>query len=150
MGTCAAYEVGQSGSGSPSSHTNTATEKTIIPAASARTSSSRTSRAALAPMSTSTATAAKISPAQKSVGERTRITCPCGSGKVYSIRSDIRLLDDGAEALRRLFHAGVQLRRARGDGIDAPTREALLDVGHSEDLQHFPVQLVDHWRRSAL
>src|SRR4029077_4143354 len=37
------------------------------------------------------------------------------------------LLDDAAEALRRLFHASVQLRRARRDGIHAAA-EALLDI----------------------
>ena len=44
--TCIPYDVGQSGSGSPSSQTKIATEKTIITAASARVSSARTSRAA--------------------------------------------------------------------------------------------------------
>jgi len=41
-----AYDVGQSGSGRPSSQTNTATENTIMTAASARLSTSRTSREA--------------------------------------------------------------------------------------------------------
>src|SRR4029077_5339414 len=72
------------------------------------------------------------------------------SSALISIRPDIRLLDDGSEALRRLFHAGIQLRRARWEGIPAAAGEALLDVGHAENLHDFAVELVDHRLGSAL
>src|SRR5215469_15129571 len=128
--------------------------------------------------------AMKISPAQKSFGERMRIAqrdAPAlmlrspRSGRLEawgrlilrdgrsrallrmrrigvsvmiarrteSIRPDVRLLDDRAEALRLLLHARVQLRRARRDGIDAAAGEALLHVGHVEDLDHLGVELID-------
>src|SRR5215475_1635405 len=89
--------------------------------------------------------AMKISPAQKSFGERMRIINTPGS-----IRPDVRLLDDRAEALRLLLHARVQLRRARGDGGDAAAGEALLHVGHVEDLDHLGVELVDDRLRRGL
>src|SRR5262249_37851943 len=56
--------------------------------------------------------------------------------RTESVRPDVRLLDDRAEALRLLLHARIQLRRARGNGVDAAAGEALLHVGHLEDLDH--------------
>src|SRR5215471_9331959 len=128
--------------------------------------------------------AMKISPAQKSFGERMRIAqrdAPAlmlrspRSGRLEawgrlilrdgrsrallrmrsigvsvmiarrteSIRPDVRLLDDRAEALGLLLHARVQLRSARGDRVDATAGEALLHVGHLENLHHLGVELVD-------
>src|SRR5215813_9519703 len=135
--------------------------------------------------------AMKISPAQKSFGERMRIAqrnAPAlmlrspRSGRLEawgclilrdgrsrallrmrrigvsvviarrteSIRPDVRLLHDRAEALRLLLHARVQLRRTRGNGVDAATGEALLHVGHLEDLDHLGVELVDDRLRRRL
>src|SRR6516162_8421298 len=70
--------------------------------------------------------------------------------RTESIRPDVRLLDDRAEALRLLLHAGVQRRRARGNGVDAAAGEALLHVGHLEDLHHLGVELVDDRLRRRL
>src|SRR5215813_10581726 len=135
--------------------------------------------------------AMKISPAQKSFGERMRIDqgdatglmlrSPRGgrleawgrlilrdrrsrtllrmrwisvsvviAGGTESIRPDVRLLDDRAEAFRLLLHARVQLRRARRDGVDPAAGEALLHVGHVEDLDHLGVELVDDRLRRPL
>src|SRR5262249_11518231 len=64
--------------------------------------------------------------------------------------SGVRLLPDRGEALRLLLHARVQLRRTRGNGVDAATGEALLHVGHLEDLDHLGVELVDDRLRRRL
>src|SRR5262249_38128767 len=67
-----------------------------------------------------------------------------------SIRPDVRVRDDRAEALRLLLHARVQLGRARGDGVNATAGEALLHVGHVEDLDDLGVELVDDRLRRGL
>src|SRR5262245_53564280 len=67
-----------------------------------------------------------------------------------SIRLDLRFLEDNAELRRGLLHPGVELGRGARNGLDAAGGEALLDVGHVQDLHHFGVELVDDLLRRAL